>query len=145
MFTDVIPIEREGNATMSMTALRSAAVLTGALLVACAGAVPPSPSLGTRDTSLGTLLVDARGMTLYTYAQDEPGVSHCGMLCREFWPPALAPADAQPTGDLTLIGSDGDKRQWAYKGHPLYTYVEDNAPGDVTGEGEDGEWYVVKP
>ena len=130
---------------MSPTTLRAAAVLAAALLAACAGAPPPSASLSTRDTSLGAVLVDARGMTLYTYAADEPGVSHCGMLCREFWPPALAPADAQPSGDLTLIAGDDGQKQWAYKGQPLYTYVDDKAPGDVTGEGEDGEWYVVKP
>jgi predicted lipoprotein with Yx(FWY)xxD motif len=129
---------------MSPSVLR-AVVLAGAFLAACAGAATaPSSALGTRETSLGTVLVDARGMTLYTYAEDQPGVSNCGMLCREYWPPALAPAGAQPTGDLTLIG-DGDRGQWAYKDRPLYTYVDDKAPGDVTGEGVDGEWYVVKP
>jgi predicted lipoprotein with Yx(FWY)xxD motif len=122
-----------------------AVVLAGAFLAACASAATaPSSALGTRETSLGTVLVDARGMTLYTYAEDQPGVSNCGMLCRDYWPPALAPAGAQPTGDLTLIGDDG-RRQWAYKDRPLYTYVDDKAPSDVTGEGVDGEWYVVKP
>jgi predicted lipoprotein with Yx(FWY)xxD motif len=130
---------------MLATTLRAAVVLAGVLLTACAGATPPSASLGTRDTSLGAVLVDARGMTLYTYAEDEPGVSHCGLICREFWPPALAPADAQVAGDLTLIGGDSGMRQWAYKDRPLYTYVVDKVPGDVTGEGEDGVWYVVKP
>ena len=130
---------------MSTTLLRAAVILAGAFLTACAGATPPSASLNTRDTSLGAVLVDARGMTLYTYTEDEPGVSHCGMLCREFWPPALAPAGAQPSGDLTLIATGDGQKQWAYKGHPLYTYVDDKAPGDVTGEGAEGEWYVVKP
>jgi predicted lipoprotein with Yx(FWY)xxD motif len=130
---------------MSVTTLRAAAVLAGALLAACAGATPPSASLGTRDTTLGAVLVDARGMTLYTYAEDEPGVSHCGMLCREFWPPAMAPAGAQPAGDLTLITTGDGEKQWAHKNHPLYTYVVDKTPGDVTGEGKDGVWYVVKP
>ena len=101
----------------------------------------PGASLSTRDTSLGAVLVDALGMTLYTYAEDEPGVSHCGAL---FWSPALAPASAQPSGDLTLIAADDGRKQWAHKGHPLYTYVDDKAPDDVMGEGEDGEWYVVK-
>ena len=52
---------------------------------------------------------------------------------------------AEEDGDLTLIGSQADKKQWAYKNHPLYTYGDDKAPGDVRGEGADGEWYVVKP
>ena len=72
------------------------------------------------------------------------GVSNCGLLCRQYWPPALAPADAQPAGDLTLITSDNGQKQWAYKGQALYTYVDDKVPGDVTGEGKYGEWYVVK-
>lgn len=132
---------------MWSTALRAAAVLAGVLLTACAGAgsSPTSASLDTRDTSLGTILVDARGMTLYTYTDDEPGVSNCGMMCRAYWPPALAPADAQASGDLSIITGDDGERQWAHKGMPLYTYVDDKAPGDVTGEGEEGEWYVVKP
>ena len=130
---------------MSRPTLRAAVVLTAALLTACAGDTAPSSQLSTRETSLGTILVDSRGMTLYTYAEDEPGVSNCGSLCRAFWPPALAPADAKPSGDLTLIGSQADKKQWAYKNHPLYTYGDDKAPGDVRGEGADGEWYVVKP
>ena len=84
-------------------------------------------------------------MTLYTYAEDDPGVSNCGMVCREFWPPAMAPAGARPSGDLTLIGDMGEPKQWAWKDRPLYTYADDKVPGDVKGEGEDGEWYVVKP
>jgi predicted lipoprotein with Yx(FWY)xxD motif len=130
---------------MSTTLLRTVALLAATFIAACAGeATPPSYTLGTRDTSIGTVLVDARGMTLYTYTDDEPGVSNCGMICREYWPPALAPADAQPSGDITLVTLDDGTKQWAYNDRPLYTYVEDKAPGDVTGEGVEGEWYVVK-
>ena len=130
---------------MLSASLRAAVVvMTGALLAACAGATPPSATVATRETSLGTVLVDARGMTLYTYTADRPGVSNCGILRRQYWPPALAPADAQPAGDLTLITSDNGQKQWAYKGQALYTYVDDKVPGDVTGEGKYGEWYVVK-
>jgi predicted lipoprotein with Yx(FWY)xxD motif len=130
---------------MSPTVLRTAALLAASFLAACAGEpTSPSSALGTRDTSLGTVLVDAHGMTPYTYTDDEPGISNCGMICRQYWPPALAPADAQPAGDITLITLDDGTKQWAYKDRPLYTYVEDKAPGDVTGEGVEGEWYVVK-
>jgi predicted lipoprotein with Yx(FWY)xxD motif len=130
---------------MPISAPRAAIVFASALLAACAGAsTPPSSALTTRETSLGPVLADARGMTLYTYAEDEPGVSNCGMLCREYWPPALAPAEAQPSGDITIVALDDGKRQWAWKDRPLYTYVDDKNPGDVTGEGVDGEWYVVR-
>jgi predicted lipoprotein with Yx(FWY)xxD motif len=66
------------------------------------------------------------------------------MLCQEYWPPALASADAQPSGDITVITLGDGKKQWAWKDRPLYTYIEDKAPGDVTGEGVEGEWYLVK-
>ncbi len=130
---------------MSISAPRAAIVFAAALLAACADtSTPLSSSLTTRETSLGPVLADARGMTLYTYADDEPGVSNCGMLCKEYWPPALAPSGAQPSGDITVVTLDDGTKQWAYKDRPLYTYVDDKAPGDVTGEGADGEWYVVK-
>ncbi|MGH9176031.1 MAG: hypothetical protein ACRD1H_16815 [Vicinamibacterales bacterium] len=56
------------------------------------------------------------------------GVSNCGMLCKEYWPPALAPANAQPSGDDTVITFDDGTKQWAYKDRPPYTYVDDKAP-----------------
>jgi predicted lipoprotein with Yx(FWY)xxD motif len=131
---------------MPIFILRTAIVLAATLLAACSSgeSTPPSGSLTTQDTSLGQVLADSRGMTLYTYTDDEPGMSHCGMMCRSYWPPAWATADAQPSGDISVITVDDGKKQWAYKNMPLYTYVEDKAPGDVTGEGVESEWYVVK-
>ncbi len=65
-------------------------------------------------------------------------------MCAEYWPPALAAAGAQPSGDIGLVTLEDGRKQWAYKNMPLYTYVKDKAPGDATGEGAEGEWYVVK-
>jgi predicted lipoprotein with Yx(FWY)xxD motif len=115
------------------------------MLAACAHGepTPPSATLTTHDSSVGKVLADARGMTLYTYTDDMPGVSNCGGMCQSYWPPAWASAGAQPSGDITLVTVDG-KKQWAYKDMPLYTYVDDKKPGDATGEGAEGEWYVVK-
>ena len=131
---------------MPIRASRVAILLAALVLAACSHGPPPpaSASLTTHDTSAGKVLADSRGMTLYTYTEDEPGVSHCGMMCQGYWPPALAAGDAQPSGDIRLITLDDGKKQWAYKNMPLYTYVKDKAPGDATGEGAEGEWYVVK-
>ena len=126
---------------------RTAAILlAGVLLAACSHGPPPPPSasLTTHETSAGTVLADSRGMTLYTYTEDAPGVSNCGMMCQGYWPPAMASGDAPSSGDIGLITLDDGKKQWTYKNMPLYTYVEDKAPGDATGQGAEGEWYVVK-
>ena len=100
--------------------------------------------LKTMDTSVGKVLTDAKGMTLYTFDKDKPGTSNCTGECAEYWPPAAASMDAKPAGDLTLIKRADGTLQWADEGEPLYTYVDDKKPGDVTGDGKNGVWHVVK-
>jgi predicted lipoprotein with Yx(FWY)xxD motif len=99
----------------------------------------------TGDTSLGKVLTDAKGLTLYTYDKDEPGKSNCTGLCAVAWPPVTAPEGASATAGFTVIERGSGTRQWAYKGRPLYTYVFDMSPGDVKGDGDDGVWHVAKP
>jgi predicted lipoprotein with Yx(FWY)xxD motif len=67
----------------------------------------------------------------------------CSGECAEYWPPAKADANAQPTGDLTIIIRDDGTRQWADDGHPLYTYAKDKKPGDVTGDKVNDVWHIV--
>lgn len=95
-------------------------------------------------TSLGTVLADAKGMTLYTYDKDEPGKSNCTGQCAVYWPPAMASAGDKPTGDLSIIKRPDGSLQWADDGKPLYTFVNDKKPGDVTGENKNNVWHVVK-
>ena len=51
----------------------------------------------------------------------------------EKWKPYLAPADAQPSGDWTLYTREDGTKQWASRGHALWTYSGDLAPGDING------------
>lgn len=81
--------------------------------------------------------------TLYTFDQDTPGVTTCFGGCLVAWPALYAPADAQAFGDFSVISRDASTKQWAYKGLPLYFYVGDVAPGDVTGEYTD--WTIARP
>jgi predicted lipoprotein with Yx(FWY)xxD motif len=106
--------------------------------------VPAGVNLAKRGH--GWLLADARGMTLYTTVLDQqPGKSACNGPCAEQWPPLLAPTDAQPMGDWTLVDR-GQSRQWAFRGKPLYTYINDTGPGDTYGDDVAGQWSVaVKP
>jgi predicted lipoprotein with Yx(FWY)xxD motif len=98
------------------------------------------------DTSKGKTLVDADGMTLYTFDRDNtPGKSACTGKCTVNWPPFTASSDAKSTGDWTVIARDDGSQQWAYKGKPLYKWMDDHKPGDVDGDGRNNVWHVASP
>jgi predicted lipoprotein with Yx(FWY)xxD motif len=90
------------------------------------------------DTAKGKAWVDANGMTLYTFGRDTPTKSACNGKCASEWPPLAAAAGAMDAGDWTIVTRDDGSKMWAYKGHPLYTFVDDKKPGQVTGDGKDG-------
>lgn len=95
-------------------------------------------------TAIGEVLVNDKGMTLYTFDEDSSGASVCYGKCAENWPPLAASADAASVGDFTAIARDDGMAQWAYKGKPLYLWVRDKAPGDTTGDGARG-WHAARP
>ena len=95
-------------------------------------------------TAIGKVLADPEGMTVYTYDKDSDGKSSCYGECAEYWPPVKAASDAKPVGDLTIIKRDDGTMQWADGGKPLYTFVKDKKPGDVTGNNFKNIWHVVK-
>ena len=92
----------------------------------------------------GGVLVNANGMTLYTFDKDVGGKSTCNGPCAALWPPAMAATDAKPEGDLTVITRDDGAKQWAYKGKPVYTYSADKKVGEMTGDNFKDVWHVVK-
>ena len=105
--------------------------------------------LGANET-LGTILTDAEGITLYLFTNDEMGVSNCYEDCAAAWPPLMADAmDALPaavegvsSGLSTVERTDGTF-QVAYNDIPLYYFAGDAAPGDVNGQGIGEVWFVV--
>jgi predicted lipoprotein with Yx(FWY)xxD motif len=98
------------------------------------------------DTSKGKTLVDAKGMTLYTFDKDSGGKSACTGPCATNWPPLTAASGAKASGDWTLVTRDDGSSQWAYKGKPLYAWIKDTKPGDTTGDGLlNGAWHVAVP
>ena len=125
--------------------MRSGTLLAAAAIVAAglAQAFAAEPAK-TMETSLGVVLADSKGMTLYVFDKDTPGVSNCYDKCAANWPPLAAPADAMAMGEWTVVERKDGTRMWAYKGMPLYTFVKDKAPGDVTGEGAAGVWHVAR-
>jgi predicted lipoprotein with Yx(FWY)xxD motif len=92
------------------------------------------------------LLVNAKGMTLYTFDRDVTGSgkSVCNGDCAVKWPPHPAGASDQSRGDYTIVVRDDGKRQWAFKGKPLYTWPEDQDPGDKYGDNYNKVWHIIR-
>jgi predicted lipoprotein with Yx(FWY)xxD motif len=110
-------------------------------------------TVGVRQTSLGRVIVDSKGRTLYLFEKDTSRRSACSGQCAQFWPPLLthgAPV-ARAGAKQSLLGrikrADGS-RQVTYAGHPLYLYVGDTKPGQTNGEGSQefgAGWDVLSP
>ena len=98
-------------------------------------------------TAIGPVLADAKGLTLYWYAKDTKMASACTGSCATAWPPVTGQPGAAM--GVHLVGKFGTiKRangalQATYKGHPLYTYAGDSAPGQTKGNGLGGVWHVL--
>jgi predicted lipoprotein with Yx(FWY)xxD motif len=134
-------------------AVAAAAALVVAVAASATTGGQAAAVVKTRSTALGTILVDAKGRTLYLFAKDSPRHSNCSGQCAVFWPPYLTTAKprAAGTAKAALLGSvkraDG-RLQVTYKGHPLYRFKQDAKAGQTKGEEFDafgGEWYVVSP
>jgi predicted lipoprotein with Yx(FWY)xxD motif len=132
--------------------LATAFLLAGALTVpAAAPASPTHAKVLLRSTSLGKVLVDTRGRTLYLFEADKAGKSSCYAQCAAAWPPYLTAAAPLAGPGLkqgllrTTKRSDG-KLQVVFAGHPLYRFSGDAKAGQVEGEGIEqfgGSWYAV--
>jgi predicted lipoprotein with Yx(FWY)xxD motif len=126
-----------------------AAVIAGAVFSAGATLVLAQTAEPAKvgDTSKGKVLVDAKGMTLYTLDRDTtPSKSSCNGQCATNWPPLTVASDAKDMGAWTVVTRDDGGKQWAYKGKPLYFWKDDKKPGDVEGDGRgNGVWHVAAP
>jgi predicted lipoprotein with Yx(FWY)xxD motif len=147
-------------------AVATAVALIALTLSACGGSggatgatgtPPPAKGGGavvnTTNSSLGTILDDSRGFTVYLFKKDSPSKSACTGACASAWPPLRATGKplASPALNASLVSTvpraDG-KAQVAYNGHPLYTYSGDSAAGDANGQGVTAfgaGWFAVSP
>jgi predicted lipoprotein with Yx(FWY)xxD motif len=121
-------------------------------------AAAPAPAAGNKatvtaaTTKLGQVLVNAQGMTLYTFDPENAGGVKCLTGCVDNWPPDLvasggsAPsAGAGVTVTLATITRPDGGVQVSAGGHPLYMFSGDKAPGDTNGNGIGGKWHVATP
>ena len=107
-----------------------------------------SGALKTANINGVTVVTNAQGFTLYSFAPDTATTSKCTGTCAQIWPPVNAPATAGQgvTGKLGTITRSGGSKQATYDGHPLYTYTADTAPGQAKGNGvniDGGVWHEV--
>ena len=107
--------------------------------------------LKTATTSLGKVVVDSGGNTVYVFDKDTAGsgTSACTGACQAMWPPVQAtsskPTVSGVTGQLGTIKRDDGTEQVTLAGMPLYVYSGDAKAGDVAGQAFGGLWWVVSP
>jgi predicted lipoprotein with Yx(FWY)xxD motif len=142
-----------------------AALLTASLAAACGSggrqsdeaastsadaAKHSSASVKVVQSSLGPILTDQQGRTLYAFADDKGGASSCTGECIATWPAltSRAPVTAAAGATSSLVGkterTEGTT-QATYGEWPLYYYAGDAQAGDANGQGVDGVWFVLGP
>ena len=141
-------------ATPAAPATSAASSSAPASSAPAASAPAPAPAdaatlaLGVADTSLGSILVDGKGMTLYMFTKDTQNskASACTGQCLVAWPPLYGTPTAGKGADDSKLGSfalpDGSM-QATYNGWPLYYWKDDAKAGDVLGQKVGGVWFVL--
>ena len=154
-FPAQIPPAAARAARVTAAGLAVAALVLFGLVVA--GASSPAPAAtgtgtgtGLKTTTIGgiTVLTNAKGFTLYSFAPDTPAASKCYGSCAVYWPPVTGTAAAIPgvPGRIGTIKRTDGSEQLTYNGHPLYTYIGDTAPGQARGNNinlNGGLWHEV--
>jgi predicted lipoprotein with Yx(FWY)xxD motif len=140
------------SSTSSSTSAASSAAVSSTSSSPAAGAV----QISTRTLpGLGSVVVNAKGHTLYVFAPDKAKKVTCVGACAAIWPPLALSSGQKPVvsgqAKSSLVGSDPNPaggRTVTYAGWPLYSYVTDTAPGSAHGQGlklNGGLWYVISP
>jgi predicted lipoprotein with Yx(FWY)xxD motif len=113
---------------------------------------PAKPGLEVASTSLGKVVVDSRGHTVYELTADQKGKSSCSTACLTEWPavPSLKgrAAPASITAAVASTAAMSGMQMATIDGRPVYTFSQDQSAGDVNGEGlKDfgGTWWAVSP
>lgn len=100
-----------------------------------------------KSEKVGNYLADSKGLTLYHFTKDKPGVSNCIGKCLEIWPPFHAENIKVSGGfhqsDFGTITRENGQKQTTYKGYPLYYFSKDLQAGDINGQGVNNIWFVL--
>ena len=137
---------------LTIGAVTAALSLTFGLSVASASS-SSATRVATASSTLGRILVDSHGRTLYLFARDKNGKSACSGSCAAYWPPLIASGKphAIAGAKASLLGTtrraDG-RLQVTYRHHPLYRCAGDAGKGQTNGQGlneSGGLWWVLSP
>ncbi len=137
------------SAMPSDTAMPAAATPEVTPVIPNTGASAAPEIMVSQVTSLGGILTDGSGRTLYAFANDTPGVSNCTGACATNWPPFTVAAGTAVTlgnGATATVGTiqrpDGST-QVTVNNMPVYYWSSDTKPGDTSGQGKGGVWFVL--
>ncbi|MFT7600561.1 MAG: putative lipoprotein with Yx(FWY)xxD motif [Acidimicrobiales bacterium] len=101
----------------------------------------------TGDTDLGSVLVDADGLTLYGFTEDVEGLPTCNDACADAWPPYLVGDSGLPAGldeaVFSVVTREDGSNQLKAGAWPLYYFAGDAAPGETNGQASGDVWFVV--
>jgi predicted lipoprotein with Yx(FWY)xxD motif len=110
-------------------------------------------TVSTATTSLGTVLTDAQGFTLYYFLPEKDAtIGACTAGCLTAWPPLVVTgtptAVSGVTGTLatvSIMANGAAATEVTYNGWPLHTFASDTAPGQTNGQGVGGKWFAATP
>ena len=132
----------------------SASATTTPAATPTAAPVAPASVVATQNATLGTILANAQGRTLYYFLPERGGKIVCSSsACTTYWPPSISAGgnptgSAGVTGQLGLVMRAGGAQQITYSTWPLYTFAGDSAAGQTSGQGVvgfGGKWLVATP
>lgn len=160
LLTPIVVLALAGCGSSSSSSSSTAASTSTSTSSSSAASSAPAASSGVTISAkavsgVGTVLVNAQGRTLYIFEPDNATKVTCAGGCQSIWPPAALTGSEKAVASgavkQSLLGSDPNPAGGnivTYHGWPLYTYVQDAAPGQDTGQGinsSGGLWYVIAP
>ncbi len=134
----VVPAAVAGLATLAAcgSSGTSSSSSSGSTPAASTSAAAHASGLKTAKVGGVTVLTNAKGFTLYSFAPDTSTRSACNGACASQWPPQNPPANAAAVkAPFAKIARTGGGTQLTFRGHPLYTFIGDKAPGQNNGNG----------
>jgi predicted lipoprotein with Yx(FWY)xxD motif len=128
--------------------LLAVAAVVAVIVAVPAFAAPPHAKVLLRTTTVGEVLVDVRGRTLYLRAIDALRKSTCYGSCASAWPPFVTSGKPRAGSGVkqALLGTAKRKDatlQVTYAGHPLYFFGQDTKAGQISGQASGGTWWVL--
>jgi predicted lipoprotein with Yx(FWY)xxD motif len=135
---------KNNSASTNTTTTSGSTSTTSGATTTTGAAAASAATVATASSSLGNILVDDKGMTLYVWDNDTTaGKSSCTGACEQAWPPlTVTGTPTYGTGlnasMFTTITRDDGSMQIAVNGHPLYRWMGDAKAGDTTGQGVNG-------